>query len=236
LKTKTISRIMLLALLPIVFAGCSISKTASPDPVGVGNNLTFTIKVNFDAGDPNFDIVRDNLPNSVRFVSATTDSGQCIPPADGSDTVQCLVFNPNSTSPSPAISEQAGTATVTIVVTPTECGTFTNTASTFGQTGPPPADSISADQMATLEQMAQGQTTADQLTADQLTADQLTADQLTADQLAAEQQGVPTIEDSASFTVVGCEQNQQQGAPAPITQSNEQQNQSGDSSQTFNVS
>jgi hypothetical protein len=220
---KNISRFLLLALLPVVFSGCTISKTATPNTVQIGQNLTFTIALNFPPSQIpipfSFDLIQDTLPASVSLVSATTDSGECSPPVAGDNTVTCLVFAPSS----------GGTATVTIVVSALECGTFTNTASAFDL--PDGIGSLSAEQLSTLEQLS--------------TPKELPSpEQLTQGQLSAQQIPFPTIEDSASFTVE-CphqkqqqqqQQQQQQGAPAPIIQNSDQNSQSGDSSQTFNVS
>jgi hypothetical protein len=181
IRTKTIitKSLALLALLAVL-AGCEITaKTASPDPVTVGEQLTFTIDVAFEENESIAE-VDDELPDSVRFVSASASPGCDFFAAD--NTVRCAVENPSF----PA----AGTATITIAVTPTECGTFTNTA--FIPEEDPEGESV-------------------------------------------------------SFTVVGCEvppapdpgqqqPNQQQGAPAPITQEFEQESESGDIDQTFEVS
>ena len=77
-----------------MFGGCSISKIATPDPIGVGNNLTFNIAFTFYPVFP-FTVIEDTLPSSVRLVSATSDEGECILPTDN-DTVTCIVSNPDT--------------------------------------------------------------------------------------------------------------------------------------------
>jgi uncharacterized protein DUF11 len=194
-KTILIKALAMLALVALL-AGCSIPKTASPDPVTVGGQLTFNIEFNFDPGAP-FTEIRDNLPNSVRFVSATADTGEC---SQEGGTVSCFVENPDPQS--------GGTATVTIIVTPTECGTFTNTASAVAPDFGPvlTREGLTEEQLATIEEL-----TGQQLTAEQLSLEQLDLEQLTAEQLSTIQGlGLPTIEDSDSFTVDGCEEEQPQ--------------------------
>src|SRR5215210_1683980 len=61
------------------------------------------------------DPIIDTLPPGVQFVSASSDQGTCT--AESGRPVTCVV-----------VVEEPGTATVTIVVIPTQCGDFTNTA------------------------------------------------------------------------------------------------------------
>ena len=190
-----------------VLAGCEITaKTASPDPVTRGEQLTFTIDVAFDQGEEGT-VVVDELPDSVRFVSASTSSGgpcQFIPEEN---TVVCIVTNPDA--------PEASTATVTIVVTPTECGTFTNTAVIPF----PPADA---------EQLSTEQQTAAELLEQLPTEDLITAQQFD--------------EESVDFIVVGCEQPQPEPEPqqpagaTPITQEGDQESEAGEIGQSFEVS
>jgi uncharacterized repeat protein (TIGR01451 family) len=111
--------ILALALLPVVLAGCTLTKTVSPNPATVGQQVTFTITLATDpqtdplSGGP--DVITDALPAGVQFVSATSDQGPC---TESGGTVTCQVEVP----PAPT------TVTVTIVVIPTQCGNFTNTA------------------------------------------------------------------------------------------------------------
>ena len=66
----------------------------------------------------------DTLPGNMAFVSSTADQGSC----SGTSTVTCSLGALSNSS----------TATVTIVVSPTEdvVGTVSNTASVTGDAGP----------------------------------------------------------------------------------------------------
>ena len=100
--------------------------TDSPDPVLVGQNLTYTITVsNNSSVGTSFVPMSDNLPASVNFVSVTTTQGSCTGTAS---TVSCAL------GPFPPF----GSATVTLVVTPTVAGPLSNTASAqyFGDIAP----------------------------------------------------------------------------------------------------
>ncbi|MFZ1217721.1 MAG: hypothetical protein WAO00_00440, partial [Chthoniobacterales bacterium] len=91
----------------------------SPDPVTVGQNLTYTITV-FNLGRDFTASVEmiDNLPASVTFVSATASQGSC----SGTTQIICSLGGLGASN----------TATVTVVVTPTQAGPLSNgaTAST----------------------------------------------------------------------------------------------------------
>ena len=98
-------------------ADLSITKTAAPNPVGVGQNLTYTLTVH-NAG-PNFAnpvSVHDTLPGGVTLVSVSAPpEWSC---SSGSTSVSCtrpLFFGGN-------------TAQIVIVVKPTAEGSLTNTA------------------------------------------------------------------------------------------------------------
>ena len=94
----------------------SVIKTDSPDPVVVGETLTYTLLVN-NAG-PNTATsvtVTDTLPAGVTFNSATASQGSCSQ-AGGIVTCDLGAIGGGSS------------ATITISVTPTAAGTITNTA------------------------------------------------------------------------------------------------------------
>jgi uncharacterized repeat protein (TIGR01451 family) len=94
-----------------------IEKTDSPDPVSVGNALTYTLTV-FSNGpaDAHNVVVTDTLPPSVTWVSSTPSQGSC----SGTTTVTCNLGTISN----------GGTATVQIVVTaPNTPGPISNTAS-----------------------------------------------------------------------------------------------------------
>jgi uncharacterized repeat protein (TIGR01451 family) len=77
-----------------VSADLSVTKTAAPDPVTPGTNLTYTITVN-NAGPSNAATVTltDVLPANTTFVSLTSPAGwSCTTPAVGSGgTVTCTI-------------------------------------------------------------------------------------------------------------------------------------------------
>jgi uncharacterized repeat protein (TIGR01451 family) len=101
---------------PFTFPDLVLTMTDSPDPVQVGNNLTYTITVsNVDPVSSMTATMTDHLPAGVNFVSASPSQGSCT----GTSTVVCdlgfIVAGAN--------------ATVSLVVTPTTAGTLSNTAS-----------------------------------------------------------------------------------------------------------
>ena len=95
----------------------SVNKTDSPDPVTVGNNLTYTIVVTNNGPETATGVtVTDTLPSSVTYVSANSTKGT---PTKSGNTVTCSIGKLTNGS----------SATVTIIVKPTTAGTITNTAS-----------------------------------------------------------------------------------------------------------
>ena len=93
-----------------------MTKTDSPDPVQVGNNLTYTITVsNLDPSLSMSATMTDILPAGVNFVSVTPSQGSCT----GTSTIVCNLGGIAA----------GASATVSLVVTPTVAGTLTNTAS-----------------------------------------------------------------------------------------------------------
>jgi uncharacterized repeat protein (TIGR01451 family)/CSLREA domain-containing protein len=100
-------------------ADLEISKADSPDPVTVGDNLTYTITVINNGPDPATNVVvTDTLPSGVTFVSA---SPGCVHSAG---VVTCNLGN------IPA----GDSVTITIVVTVTAPGTISNTATVTSDT------------------------------------------------------------------------------------------------------
>jgi uncharacterized repeat protein (TIGR01451 family) len=66
----------------------TITKTGSPNPVAVGADLTYTLKVGNNGPDTAEDvIVTDTLPLGSTFVSANTNQGTCT----GTATVKCVL-------------------------------------------------------------------------------------------------------------------------------------------------
>jgi uncharacterized repeat protein (TIGR01451 family) len=105
----------------------AVSKTDSPDPVTVGDPLTYSISVrNNGAGTADGAAVIDQLPAGVIFSSATSPQGPC---ELDLGTVTCEVGDLAS----------GDTASVQIVVLPQVPGTLTNQASVAsGKTDPTP--------------------------------------------------------------------------------------------------
>ena len=97
-------------------ADLAISKTDDPDPVTVGRTLTYTISVTNSGPLAATDVVvTDTLPLTVTFASSSASQGTC----SGTNVIICNLGTINN----------GDSATVTIVVTATASGTFTNTAS-----------------------------------------------------------------------------------------------------------
>jgi uncharacterized repeat protein (TIGR01451 family) len=95
----------------------TLTKTDSPDPVKVGQDLTYTLLVtNNGLQDATGVTVVDTLPGGVTFVSASVGC------AELSGVVTCDV-GPLA---------MAGVASITIVVTPTTVGVISNTATVSG--------------------------------------------------------------------------------------------------------
>ncbi len=106
-------------------ADVSVNKTDSPDPVLVGNDLTYTVTVT-DNGPLDAESVTmvDTLPSEVTFKSVSTTGGACSE-ADG--TVTCALDTVDN----------GATITVTIVVTTNSVGTVRNSATATSQTPDP---------------------------------------------------------------------------------------------------
>ena len=101
-----------------------VSIADSPDPVQVGQNLTYTITVS-NTGPSNAPNVTMNegVPAGVNFVSVTPSQGSC----SGTSSITCNLGTINA----------QGSATVTLVVTPTVAGPLDNTASAFASAQDP---------------------------------------------------------------------------------------------------
>ena len=96
----------------------ALTKTDSPDPVQVGNNLTYTITITNLSPRAAFNVqMTDTLPAGVTFVSATPSQGFCT----GTSTINCGLDSINGVP-------GENFATVIVVVTPTAVGTLSNTA------------------------------------------------------------------------------------------------------------
>jgi uncharacterized repeat protein (TIGR01451 family) len=99
-----------------------ISKSDSPDPVGLGSTLTYTIQVDNLGPDAATGVtVTDQLPKGVDLVSTVSSLGQC---ASKGRKVTCEL----GTLGTPTV-DYGGPVTVTLTVIPRRLGTITNTAS-----------------------------------------------------------------------------------------------------------
>jgi uncharacterized repeat protein (TIGR01451 family) len=106
---------------PCTFNFC-LDKTADPNPATVGEPITFTITERCVAPSGCFDIfpLVDQLPSGLT-VDSVAPAAVC---SASGNTVTCGGRSSSPTAP----------FTLTIVATPTECGSFTNTASHGGGT------------------------------------------------------------------------------------------------------
>ena len=119
-------------------ADLAVAKADAPDPVTMGNNLTYTVTItNNGLSDATGVTLTDILPVGTTFVSATATQGSC---SESGGTVTC---NLGSLA-------NSATATVTIVVTPTAAGTPSNTASVAGNEFDPDTGNNTATESATV--------------------------------------------------------------------------------------
>jgi uncharacterized repeat protein (TIGR01451 family) len=130
---------------PLTSADLSITKTDSPDPVLVVDNLTYTITVTNNGPSPATDVtVTDTLPGSVTFVSATPSQGT---PCTGTSTVSCNLGTVTN----------GANATVMIVVKPNTEGLISNTATVAGnETDPVSGNDTSPPQETTVNPVPSG--------------------------------------------------------------------------------
>jgi uncharacterized repeat protein (TIGR01451 family) len=117
-------------------ADLSLTKSDSPDPVLVGEQLTYTLTVANAGPDTATDVVLvDNLPASTTLMSTSSTQGSC----SGTTFVSCLL----GAIPS------GGTATVTIVVKPTDDGAVLNFALVGAEDPSDPNESNNSDSVTT---------------------------------------------------------------------------------------
>jgi uncharacterized repeat protein (TIGR01451 family) len=107
-------------------ADLAITKVDSADPSRAGRNLTYTITVTNNGPNPSTGVtVSDTLPAGLTARSTAASQGSC----SGSTAISCSLGD----------LAVGASATVTIVVRPSEAGTITNSASVSG--GQPDPDS-----------------------------------------------------------------------------------------------
>jgi uncharacterized repeat protein (TIGR01451 family) len=120
----------------------AITKIDDPDPVLLGDKLTYTLGVRNDGPDTATNVVvTDSLPSDVSFVSASTAQGSCI----GDRVITCQL----GTMPAGA------TASITVVVRPTATGKITNGAVVAGTE----TESTLANNTATADTLVKGRFT-----------------------------------------------------------------------------
>ena len=124
---------------PAASADLSVSKSDSPDPVYIGDNITYTMNVANNGPDAATNVVlTDTLPAGAAFVSASAGCG------DVSGTVTCAVGD----------LANGGTATIQIVVTATTTGTLTNSATVASDVDDPNGLNDSASAQTTVNPAA----------------------------------------------------------------------------------
>jgi uncharacterized repeat protein (TIGR01451 family) len=125
-------------------ADLGVSKSDSPDPVTVGQTLTYTIQVT-NAGPQNATgvTVVDRLPSTVDFISATASIGNC---AEQGNRVICPLGD---------LAAKAAAATVTIYVQPTKARTISNSVSVDSVENDPVATNDSATATTTVKEASQ---------------------------------------------------------------------------------
>jgi uncharacterized repeat protein (TIGR01451 family)/CSLREA domain-containing protein len=143
-----------------VNADVSISKTASPNSVVTGSDVTYTLNVNYDGPAPAANMtVTDNLPPQTTFKSLASPSGwNCTTPAVGANGTVTCTKGSMATSESPATftivatvdcSVVDGTAisdTATVSSTTTDTNPSNNSSNaTVTASNPPPTISCPAD-------------------------------------------------------------------------------------------
>ena len=103
-----------------------IDKTADPNPAIVGESITFTISERcFNAGGCSSpQNLIDTLPPEAGLTNVSVD--------DSDPNIQCTTSGNTVTCPGGRDFTTTAPFTLTIVATPTECGTFTNTVSKMG--------------------------------------------------------------------------------------------------------
>jgi uncharacterized repeat protein (TIGR01451 family) len=120
-------------------ADISVTQSDSPDPVVMGELLTYSMTVlNAGPSDASGVTVSDKLPQSVRLRSARSAQGRCV--VRGTRTVACNLG-------ALAASESGA---VTITVRPTRTGTLTNVTSVYGDQTDPSAENNRASEQTTV--------------------------------------------------------------------------------------
>ena len=116
-------------------ADLAISKSDSPDPVIAGSNLTYTITVTNNGPSAATGVtMTDALRGTLTFVSATPSQGTC------TSSIVCSL----------GVLSNGSSAIITIVVTPTQVGGISNTATVTANEPDPDTSNNSATQVTTI--------------------------------------------------------------------------------------
>jgi uncharacterized repeat protein (TIGR01451 family) len=125
-------------------ADLELTKTDNPDPVNVGDTLTYTLNVrNYGRSAASGVTLTDMLPPSVAYVSATPSQGTC---TQAAGTVTCDL----------GYIEAEAVATVTIAVTPLVAGTIVNQANVNANQADPRPQNNSDTENTTVQAVAGG--------------------------------------------------------------------------------
>ena len=125
-------------------ADLSLTKTDSPDPVGVGEDLTYTLTLTNDGpSDAQNGVVTDTLPGGVTFVSATPSVGSC---SRSGVTLTCTLGTVAA----------GATPSISVLVRPDAGseGTITNSATVSSSTSDPDSGDRSPSADTTVEPRA----------------------------------------------------------------------------------
>ena len=119
-------------------ADLALTKTASPDPVDVGQSLTYTVTItNAGPAEASGVTLTDVLTGGQSFSASTPSQGSC---SESQGTVTCDL----------GTMAASATSTVTIVVVPSKAGLLGNTADVFSTTNDPFTTNNSATTITTV--------------------------------------------------------------------------------------
>ena len=119
-------------------AALAVTQADSPDPVHVGEDLTYTVQVhNGGPDDAEAVTLTDTLPDDTTFQTATPSTGTC---SEAAGTVTCDL----------GLLAADGDASVAITVSPDAAGTISNVATVSSTTGDPDDSDNTATEQTTV--------------------------------------------------------------------------------------